>query len=862
MSRKNSVWALLFCAVLFPFCTNTGQTTGKKLPAKRTTAKIKIDGVLDEPAWKEATPATDFVEWRPDFGRAEDPACKTEVYLLYDNTSVYIGGYCHERVKDSISKELVGRDQVGVNDYIGIIFDTYLDNINGVGFYITPLGEQFDAKYSNNSNNMEDPTWNAVWESNAKIVADGWTFEMRIPYSALRFVTKDDQAWGINITRNRKKIGRQYMWNPVDPKVNGLLNQEGTWTGIEKIKAPVRLSFSPYFSTYINHYPYHTAGVKDWTSSVNGGMDVKYGVNDAFTVDMTLIPDFGQVQSDNHVLNLTPFEIKYKENRPFFTEGTELFSKGNLFYSRRVGGQPIHYWDVYNEVNANETVLKDPVEAKLINAAKFSGRTKGKLGIGVFNAITQPMYATIQNTGDLSTRKIETSPLTNYNIFVLDQSLKNNSAISFINTNVLRSGSDYDANVSAAVFDINNKKNTYNWNGEFSLSQLMMSPRNVNGYMHNLGFSKTGGNFNFQFYQEIFDDKYSKNDLGLQFTNNYIDHRIWTAYRWQKPTDWYNRIQVNYNGYYSLLFKKFPGQLVDTKFQLFQTNVNANLQTKKNWLLGVLIGWVAKGYDFYEPRTTGYVFRSPRRLQFGSFFETNQTKKYYVNFNYFMGLRSLFNSPNYDPVLMHSYRFSDKFSITHQIEYNPTRNDAGFYTQYYENDASGHPVLKDIIFSRRDRKTVDNTISFKYSLNNRSGITLRVRHYWSKVDIKQLYDLQKDGTLLPTVHSLTQVPINNENLNLLNVDAVYTWEFAPGSFINLVWKENTQLSDAITQYGYFKNFNNTIAGPQNNNLSLKIIYYLDYLDFKKWKKKTAFLRQKKKTNYSYNSPGNNNTQVF
>ena len=133
---------------------------------------------------------------------------------------------------------------------------------------------------------------------------------MRIPYSALRFSNRENQAWGLNITRRRNKTGQQYMWNPVDPNVNGFINQEGLWTGIEKIHPPLRLSFSPYFSTYLNHYPNETPGVKDWTSSVNGGMDVKYGITEGFTLDMTLIPDFGQVQSDNQVLNLSPFEVK------------------------------------------------------------------------------------------------------------------------------------------------------------------------------------------------------------------------------------------------------------------------------------------------------------------------------------------------------------------------------------------------------------------------------------------------------------------------------------------------------------------------------------------------------------------------
>ena len=822
---------LLVLLIVVIFCDSNSfaqQPVIKTLPAKRTIASFKIDGNLDEAAWKDAIPATNFVEWRPDFGAAEDPLCRTEIYLLYDNTSIYIGGYCHEKSKDSISKELVGRDQVGVNDYVGVIFDTYHDKINGVGFYVTPLGEQFDAKYSNSANNSEDASWNAVWNSEAKIVADGWTFEMKIPYSALRFVSKENQSWGLNITRNRKKIGKQFMWNPVNPKVNGFINQEGEWTGIEKIIAPLRLSFSPYFSTYLNHYPYKTNGVKDVTSSVNGGMDVKYGISDAFTLDMTLIPDFGQVQSDNQVLNLTPFEVKYNENRPFFTEGTELFSKGNLFYSRRVGGTPIHANDI--ALGTNEEVIKNPVESKLINATKLSGRTKKGLGIGVFNAITKPMYATIENSVTKETRRTQTGPLTNYNIVVFDQTLKNNSAVSFINTNTLRSGTDYDANVSAALFDFNNKKNTYNWNGKFALSQLVSKGSNVNGYSHTVGFNKTGGRWNFQLGEEIADEKYDINDMGILFNNNYIDHYVWTGYRWLKPGKWYNRIQVNYNAYYSILYKPVPGHKIDSKFQSFSTNINANAQLKNLWFIGMFVGFVPHGNDFYEPRNAGYSFKTPQRVQFNPWFETNATKKYYASFNYFVGLRSLFNSPNHEVDISHRYRFNSKFSVSHSLVYNPTINDAGFYTKYINNN-----ILEDIIFSRRDRKTIENILSFKYSLNNKSGITLRARHYWSKVKVKQLYDLQDDGTLQPTVHSIT---IENQNLNIFNIDAAYSLQFAPGSFINLVWKDQSYLFNDAVDFRYVKNLGKTLEAPQNNNLSLKVIYYLDYLDFKKWRKKS------------------------
>jgi len=244
--------AVPFCTLLLSPFFIFSQTNLKILPAKRTSQTVIIDGLLNDSAWKDAAVMTDLIEFRPKVGDIETFANRTVSYLMYNDEGIYFGGYCYERSKDSIARELVGRDGFGTNDYVGIIFDTYNDKINGVGFYITPMGEQFDAKYSNT--NGEDESWNAVWDGEAEVVSDGWTFEMKIPYSAMRFVSKENQTWGLNITRNRRKAGIQYTWNPVDPKSGGFMNQSGTWTGIEKIDAPLRLSFSPYFSTYINHY--------------------------------------------------------------------------------------------------------------------------------------------------------------------------------------------------------------------------------------------------------------------------------------------------------------------------------------------------------------------------------------------------------------------------------------------------------------------------------------------------------------------------------------------------------------------------------------------------------------------------------
>jgi hypothetical protein len=798
----------------------------KQLPAKRTTQPVKIDGLIDDAAWKDAPAALGYTEFRPTPFRMEDSATRTEVYMLYSDEGIYLGGYCHERTKDSISSELNGRDGFGNNDYVGFIFDTYNDKINAFEYFVTPLGEQMDAKMSPNPNgNSEDFTWNAVWKSAAVIHGDGWSFEIFIPFSAIRFSKKPIQDWGMNITRRRRKTEQQNTWNPIDVNVNGFLTQEGFWTGLENIKPPLRLQFSPYFSTYVNHFPANVPGKSNWTSSMNGGMDMKYGISQALTLDMTLVPDFGQVQSDNQVLNLTPFEVKFNENRSFFTEGTELFNKGNYFYSRRVGGTPLHYYEVESQINANEHIVKNPSETKLINATKVSGRLQNGLGIGFFNAITAAQYATVEdNSGNM--RKIQTSPLTNYNIIVLNQSLKHNSSITFINTDVWRSGHDYDANVSAALFDFNDKKNMWNAGGKVANSSLignLPGGKTQSGYSHSVYFGKTSGRFNFNLQEDLTNDKFNSNDLGYFTFNNFLDHTLWMGYRWTKPGKFYNNIYLNFNTYYSR-------RVTPAAYRNAMINANVNGQLKNLWYVGALVGYEPKFNDFNEPRVDGRVFKGWTDYFIDVWFQTSNSKKYSINPDLLYISRSLFHSKRYQLSLNQSYRFSNKFSVSHKITMEPQTNNVGFASF----DPPSDPVNGDIIFGRRSRNTIENILGFKYNFNDRMGINTRVRHYWSKVDYKEFFTLLQNGELQKNTAFNTNV---NLNVNYFNVDMTYTWQFAPGSFINIVWKNSVQDFRDLVERNYFKNFNNTMEADQNNNLSLKVIYFLDYMDFKKWKKK-------------------------
>jgi hypothetical protein len=813
---------LLIClALCLLTCWSFGQLPAKSIAAQRTNSVIKIDGILDDPAWKNAPSALGYTEFRPTPFKIEDSAKRTEVYMLYSDEGIYLGGFCHERSKDSISAELNGRDGFGNNDYIGFIFDTYNDKINAFEYFITPLGEQMDAKMSPNPNgNSEDFSWNAVWKSAARITADGWSFEIFIPFSAIRFSKKSVQDWGLNITRRWQKTGQQVVWNPIDVNKNGFLTQEGYWTGLADIKPPLRLQFSPYFSIYGNHYPYHQPGVRDWTSSVNGGMDLKYGISQAFTLDMTLIPDFGQVQSDNQVLNLSPFEVKFNENRSFFTEGTELFNKGNLFYSRRVGGIPLHFYDVQNQISPTEHIVTNPSETKLINATKISGRMQSGLGIGVFNAVSAASFAEVEDILG-NKRKIETAPLTNYSIVVLNQSLKNNSSVTLVNTNVLRMGTDYDANVTAALFDFNDKKNMWNVGGKLATSSLLgylPGKKSQNGYSHSVYFGKTSGRFNFSVSQDLTDDKFNSNDLGYFTNNNFLNHSIYAGYHWTNPTKWYNNLYLNFNGLYTQLLKPLD-------YQNANFNANVNGQLKNLWFVGMAVGFEPKNNNYYEARVPGRVFKSWSDQFINAWFQTNTSKKYSLNAQLLYVDRSMFNSKRYQFFVQQAYRFSPKFSIGVTTDLEPRTNEAGYAAM------NG----TDIIFGRRNVNTVENSFNIKYSFNDRMVFTTRVRHYWSEVSYKQYFTLAQDGTLGNSNYNGNA----DQNYNTFTVDAVYTWQFAPGSFINLVWKENATTFDGLSGHGYLKNFDNTIVSPQNNNLSFKIIYVLDYLSIRNRNRKLA-----------------------
>ena len=263
-------------SLIFLLVFHFGFSQKKTLTTQFTTEKIIIDGKFDEGAWLKADVAKDFVMWMPDNGTPEPHKNRTEVRVVYDNEAIYFAATMYDEDPKKILKELSQRDDSGTTDRMGIFINGYNDGQQEFSFIISTAGVQEDFLYT--ETNGEDSSWNAIWESKTQITDFGWTAEIRIPYAALRFSSEKKQTWGINFIRDFSRARTFYSWNLIDNKINSRGNQEGVLNGIENITTPTRLFLIPYSSFYLN-----SNASQKTKGDLKGGVDIKYGINDAFT---------------------------------------------------------------------------------------------------------------------------------------------------------------------------------------------------------------------------------------------------------------------------------------------------------------------------------------------------------------------------------------------------------------------------------------------------------------------------------------------------------------------------------------------------------------------------------------------------
>ena len=799
---------------MFLFSMNLfAQDSLKTMNAIRFVKSPVIDGKSDEPEWKNAIGNNNFIQSRPLEGGT--PSQITEVKVGYTNDAIYVFADLYDNHPDSILRQLGKRDEMDMNaDYFCFKIDPYANHQDAFQFTVYASGVQLDSKYT-------DYTFNAVWNSAVKITEHGWSVEMEIPYSAIRFPKIEIQDWNIQMLRYIRRDRELIQWSLTPSGVANPLSYWGKLNGIATIKTPVRLSLTPYAALNYQHFPqYDENGNFTYANSYSWstGADVKYGIDDRFTLDMTLLPDFGQVQSDNKVKNLSYTEIVYDENRPFFQEGVDLFTKGNLFYSRRIGKTPTYYSSVGDSLNDGDIILNNPTQSKLLNATKVSGRMNNGLGLGFFNATTDNTYATIKGVNG-ETRKVLTEAFANYNILVFDKQYKNNNNFYLINLNSTRRHQNEDANVTGGGFSLFTKDNNYAFfaDGVYSYHQYhnTVTP-DLKGYRYSLKAGKVSGSFKFGVQSEVVDTSYKVTDLGyfqipgIKTNVGYVRYNLFQPWKFIRDgflnlqySDQHD-IKTNKQGSNTLKLNGFASFLSYNAI-FFGSSFTPN-----------------RNYDMYEPRQSGYYFHGFRYAYFYFGYSTDYRKKfaYDISLNV-ANFLDQYKSEGYGPTLSLRFRPNDHLFITTSFNYNLDPINIG----YANTDGN------TIIFGQRRLDTYTNEINCSYTINDKMNITLRARNYCITGHYNKYYQLLEDGNLSDDI---AYTGNHDFKLDLLNVDLVYEYRFSPGSVLNIVYKNS--IDDAGSQTitrDYFYNAQKMLNHPKTDVLSIKLLYYLDYRDLKK-----------------------------
>ena len=433
--------------LLLPLAKNSVAAQSTALKSARATRIVgavpRVDGSLSDEVWKLATPITDFVQKIPVEGAS--PTVATEVRILYDNDAIYVGARLARKDPSAIRTSLTRRDGESDAEVFTVSFDSYLDRRTAYSFSISSGGVRGDAYHSQDSEDSGRETqYDPIWTARAEVGADGWTAEIRIPFSQLRFNAIPLQTWGMQLTRNVADIAERDQWTLIPVSAAGFSSRFGRLEGIEDIPASRRVELLPYIAGELaNRANVDRANPFNDNSSFRAGGDLKVGLGPNVTLDATINPDFGQVEADPAVVNLTAFENVFEERRPFFIEGNELLTgrgqsfigRPTWFYSRRIGAAPRGI--------AQGDFVDIPVNTTIISAAKVTGRLGSGLSVGALAAITPREYARTFDVANDSIGRVAVEPPSTFGVMRLQQEFgQQQSNVGLSLTNVIRSLDD------------------------------------------------------------------------------------------------------------------------------------------------------------------------------------------------------------------------------------------------------------------------------------------------------------------------------------------------------------------------------------------------------------------------------------
>ena len=853
--------------------------------------EVKLDGYLDEEVWSRAPIATGFTQRFPNDGG--QPSQRTEARILYTDSYIFVGIMAYESNPDSINNPLFRRDGGETSDWVYVAFDSYNDKRTAFGFGVNPRGVQRDVLLFDDTN--EDDLWDAVWQADAKITNEGWSVEMKIPLSQLRFSSNNAvHSWGVNFVRSIARTNEDDYWAPTLQKESGVVSKFGRLNGIENLKEPRRLEITPYVSSSLTRAPERNSNDPYYSANeFNGniGGDIKYGLTSDLTLTATINPDFGQVEADPATINLSQFENYFDERRPFFLEGSEIFRFGRTrtfntagnpatFYSRRIGRAPqgniFEYNDykngaVFDGNNLNSMYTDVPAQTSIAGAAKISGKTESGWSIGFLDAVTTQetgKFTAVDGNDNQQTGEFTAEPLTNYLVTRVKKDINQGNTIvggyfGAVNRDIkdtyLENSLRNSAYLTGADFEHNWNDREYVVSGTFSVSQIngtegvitnvQNAPQryyqrvdskelsvdegktSLEGFATELSLRKSSGDHftGSATYSEV-SPGYETNDIGFQ---NRADYRAMSfAFQWQE-TDPKNA------QYWELWSYHLYGWNYDGDTIWRNINAGGFIRFKNQWHFNANING---SFDRVSDRLTrgGPLMKYNDDLNFNFNVGSNSSKQISGGFGQFHR-RDISNE--YDDYYWVWLNVRPATNI--QIYIEPEIGfelDEDQFVANIERDAS-HPDAaqtygRRYIFADSRSTNLSTVIRLNWTFTPRISLQTYVRpligsyrfsnfgefnnpggfgfdRYGSdefgfseSEDQSGLYqvDVNGDGYVEPSdENNSTDFSFNRSDFTYraLQGNAVFRWEYRPGSVLFLVWQQQREgeIGDGFFNFG-------------------------------------------------------------
>lgn len=834
---------LLFIFSAFEFASSskskvdTSATTLKKplrayTTTRLTTAKPDIDGILNDECWKTGEWAGDFTQWVPKEGAK--PSQPTQIKILYDDKNIYVAIRAFDSEPKKISKKAGKRDEL-TGDMVGINFDSYHDRRTGFEFDVTAAGQKIDILLTNPSN--VDFSWNAVWYAKTGLEDSAWTAEFEIPLSQLRYSSDYEQVWGMHVWRWIERFQEESDWEVQSSKGPGILYLFGELHGIKGLPKSQRIEIMPYTLGKLNTFkkepdnPYTNKGRK-WAG--DAGLDAKIGLSSNFTADLTVNPDFGQVEADPSVMNLTAFETFFDEKRPFFLEGKNIFSYDfdnvNLFYSRRIGHAPTYKPDLKD----NE-YMDFPDNTAILGAAKISGKNANGLSIGVLQSATSDEQAKISYIG--KNRNVNVEPLTSYNVTRIQQDLWQGNTIlggiftstnRFINDSNLYSlnkaaytggldllhqwhdkefyvegkivGSDIQGN-SKAIKDLQYASARYYQRPDVNYFHFDSTRTQLSGYGGRIKIGKgSKGLWRYSAVLNFRSPGLDLNDIGFMPMADVINETNNISYFINQPISVFRTYNAGLSQTNNWDFGK--------RFLSSQEYINAYFEFKNQWAIQPDFKYISQALDTRILRG-GPAMYVPPVIASNIYMRTDYTKKLFVELESY--IQSSENQlyyiiqPGFFIMPLNTLKFSGYIGYTKNVDnlqYVDTKQSASNINQYI----LGKIDQQTISFTLRIDYNISPEISLQYygspfasvgKYENFKSITdpLAANYYDRFETLKPVlngdnYEIFKNNS------TSKDYSFKNPNFSFVQFrsNLVFRWEYRPGSQFYFVW------SDDMTNY--------------------------------------------------------------